>query len=95
MGVTAHVSCEHLEDATNVLASMKVKRPCPPVLTGSYIYDKLAVSGSTCGACGKEFSTPGSLSRHYRTNVVCDRVRARDLLDTLRDSFKEGESSPP
>lgn len=76
-------------DATNVIASMKVKRPCPPVLTGSYIYDKLSVSGSTCQACGKEFSTPGSLSRHYRTNVVCDRTRARDLLDTLNDSFQE------
>lgn len=78
-----------VEDATNVIAAMKVKRPCPPVLTGSYIYEKLSVSGSTCHACGKEFSTPGSLSRHYRTNVVCDRTRARDLLDTLRDSFQD------
>jgi Zinc finger, C2H2 type len=78
-----------VEDATNMIASMKVKRPCPPVLTGSFIYDKLSVSGSTCQACGKEFSTPGSLSRHYRTNVVCDRTRARDLLDTLKDSFQD------
>jgi Zinc finger, C2H2 type len=76
-------------DATNVIAAMKVKRPCPPVLTGSYIYEKLSVSGSTCQACGKEFSTPGSLSRHYKTNVVCDRTRARDLLDTLKDSFQD------
>ncbi len=56
-------------------------------LTGTRIRDMLAVTGTRCAACGKEFTTVGSLARHYVTSVVCDRWRARRLLLELTSDF--------
>lgn len=74
-------------DATNVIREdlpPPVRVRAVPVMTGSMIADLLAVTGTTCEFCGKEFSTPGSLTRHFRTSVACDRTRARALMAALK-----------
>lgn len=79
-------------DATNAIRATlppPVRVRAVPVMTGSMIADLLAVTDTTCEFCGKEFSTPGSLTRHYRTSVACDRTRARALMSALREAASD------
>jgi hypothetical protein len=41
-----------------------------------------------CGACGREFSSPSALNRHYKSSLVCDRIRASTLLHTIAEESK-------
>lgn len=36
-----------------------------------------------CSACGRAFSSPSALNRHYKSSLVCDRMRASALLESL------------
>jgi hypothetical protein len=52
-------------------------------IRGSYIKDLLLPKGTSCKYCCKTFDSISSLNRHFRTSIVCDRWRARDMLKHL------------
>jgi hypothetical protein len=39
-----------------------------------------------CKACGRAFSSTSALNRHFKNSLVCDRMRASALLDSLAAS---------
>lgn len=61
------------------------------LLTGTLMMELLAgkPGSSVCVGCGREFSSHGCLTRHYKCSVVCDRVRARRVVDELLSSVAD------
>lgn len=44
-------------------------------------HDKVHVND--CGACGRAFQSTSALNRHFKSSLVCDRMRANTMLESL------------
>jgi len=51
------------------------------IITGTVLQQMLIPTGLSCGVCFRAFSTIGCVTRHYKSSIVCDRIRAYNIIE--------------
>lgn len=53
------------------------------IITGSFIQELLIPKNTSCPYCHRIFISISCVNRHYKTSIICDRLRAESILKKI------------
>lgn len=54
------------------------------IITGTALQQMLIPTTPSCEVCYRAFSSIGCVTRHYKNSIVCDRIRAHNIIEKTK-----------